>query len=101
MPRGLKTAMFKPALGYFGSVVATGNCIQTAPPTSVGASDRRALRVLTWPPRSIRPKQATPRAELPSACRTSARWALRLACVCRWDRRAQRAGAQGPPIQEN
>jgi hypothetical protein len=38
LPRGLNTALFKPALGYFGSVVATGNYIQTAVSTLINAS---------------------------------------------------------------
>jgi hypothetical protein len=38
LPRGLKTALFKPAHGYFGSVVATGNCIQTAVSPLINAS---------------------------------------------------------------
>src|SRR5260370_29239989 len=38
VPRGLKNALFKPGLGYFGSVVATGNYIQTAVSTLINAS---------------------------------------------------------------
>src|SRR5262249_50231643 len=56
---------------------------------SSGVSDRRAVRILTWLLRSIRPESATPTAELPSACRTGARCGHRHACGCRCDRRTQ------------
>jgi hypothetical protein len=47
-------------------------------------------------PQSISPKRATPRDELPSACRSSARWALRLARACREVRSRQRFDANSP-----
>jgi hypothetical protein len=42
-----------------------------------------------------KPEQKTLRRELTWACRSSARWALRLPRACRWDRRIQRSGLSG------
>ena len=50
--------------------------------------------------RSMRPKQATPQAELLSACRSSARCALRLARACRGDRSAIQS-FRGPAVAES
>src|SRR5262249_32867807 len=56
--------------------------------TFVGVLSRpRNLYRMTCARRSIRPQRATPRAEMLSACRTAARWALRLVRACRSDRR--------------
>src|SRR5439155_17188012 len=41
--------------------------------TRIGVSDRCALRILTWPLRSIRPERAISRARLHSVRRTEAR----------------------------
>ena len=55
----------------------TPRSMQTAAPnrttrTYIGVSDLGALRTSACARRSISPKQATPKAELPSACRTGA-----------------------------
>jgi len=64
-----------------------------------GVSGRSTLRSSACAYRSRGPKQETLRRESTSACRGSARWALRFARACRGDRSRLRAGrsAGGQP----
>ena len=50
-----------------------GRCVSCVGHIAGGVSDLRALCTSACARRSIRPESATPRAELPSPCRTAAR----------------------------